>query len=108
MYGLQREPFCNGPMTEVCPLAAGSDFGDFKQFDIAGESRSLRYFGISFECVNQIRQTSYDHELVPFRSSPEGCVYLSEAEEDILKCDTGTELQCCGLKDLSYRNDCLK
>ena len=53
MYGLQREPFCNGPMTEVCPLAAGSDFGDFKQFDIAGESRSLRYFGISFECVNQ-------------------------------------------------------
>ena len=43
VYGLQHQPFCNGPMTEVCPLAAGSDFGDFKQFDIAGESRSLRY-----------------------------------------------------------------
>lgn len=42
-YGLQHEPYCNGPMTEVCPLAAGSDFGDFKQFDIAGESRNLRF-----------------------------------------------------------------
>ena len=41
VYGLQHELFCNGPMTEVCPLA-GSDFGDFRQFDIGGESRSLR------------------------------------------------------------------
>ena len=44
VYGLQHEPFCNGPSTEVCPLAAGSNFGDFKQFDIGGESRSLRCF----------------------------------------------------------------
>ena len=43
VYGLKHEPFCNGPMIKVCPLA-GSDFGDFKQFDIGGESRSLRYF----------------------------------------------------------------
>ena len=45
-YGLQHEPFCNGPSTEVCPLAAGADFGDWRQFDIGGESRSLRYFRV--------------------------------------------------------------
>ena len=44
VYGLQHEPLCNGPSTKVCPLAAGSDFGDFKQFDIGGDSRSLRCF----------------------------------------------------------------
>jgi hypothetical protein len=60
---MEHQPFCNGPLTTVCPVG-GYEFGIFKTVAVEREQRTLR-------------------------SSPAACVAQPEFEDHIRECDSG-------------------